>query len=85
MMLGDDDAGDDAFGVHADEDLDGTVVSALERLDLGRPERQAGIRSARDSRDSLECGGSGTFGENLAAGNSCFSCPCNFGSTAAAD
>src|ERR1700746_939103 len=40
-MLDDDDAGEDPFRVHPDEDLDGSVVPALERLELPRPESQA--------------------------------------------
>ena len=41
VVLDDDDASEDAFGVHADEHLDRAVVAALERLELGRPENEA--------------------------------------------
>src|SRR5690606_20260743 len=40
-MLRDDDAGDHAFGIHADQHLDRTVERALERLELRGPVRVA--------------------------------------------
>src|SRR5690606_25166653 len=39
-MLDDDDAGQHARRIDADEDLDRTVIGALERLELRRPERE---------------------------------------------
>ena len=54
-MLRHDDAGQDAFGIHADEDLDRAIVCALERIQLRRPECQAedGLRTR--SRIDDEC------------------------------
>src|SRR5262249_33798935 len=46
VVLDDHDAGEDPLGVHADEDLDGPVVRALERLQLRRPERETELRLA---------------------------------------
>ena len=48
MVLDDDHAGQDAFRVHADEDLDRPVVRALERVELRRPERETEQRLARE-------------------------------------
>ena len=39
VVLDHEDAGEDAFRVETDQDLDRAVVAALERLELGGPER----------------------------------------------
>ena len=53
-MIDDQHADEDAGGVHADEDLDRAVVTALERIKLGRPEGQPGQHRRAPRRILLE-------------------------------
>ena len=85
VVRGDDDAGENPFGVHADENLD-RDRRIRARAARSRSSRTSGRQPSADSaRTPCSEVDPESFGENVAAGNSCLSCPCSLGSTAAAD